>query len=462
MSDTQARTRAGDVAAHGGTAPAADVEARSTQARETLAQIPLAYWLFVATLLLSVFSGNWGRLGLPIGLDRILLPAAFALLLLDPWSKGRPMAAVHWVMLAFAVLATCSLVLLGTIDSASVFALLDRVYLPLLFFAVAPIFVVGEARRTYFLRAFALFGLYLAVTSIAETFEIAALVHPGYILDAKHALEASGTGEVPRAGGPMLASEGTGMLTAMCAVIAAFVAARERGGWRIIATLTVPLCLFAAFLSMTRSVWLGTALGIAAAVLLQRRLWRWIPLMAVAAVAALVLGAALLPGLAEIAMDRGSTSRSVYDRFNTNAAGVRIVQELPLTGIGWGEFIRTGPSWVRQSDAYPLTSVNIEIHNVFLSRAAELGLPAAALFVLCIVLGPLTALYCARAPQVRGWRSLLAALACIWLVPSMLSPVPYPLPTFLMWTVAGIVYGMSDTSSSAHTDRSPAGRPACP
>lgn len=410
--------------------------------------VPLHFWLFVAALVLNMFAGSWDRMGLPIGPDRLLFPAAFVLALLDRRTRFRPLTAVHWFMVVFTALTGFSLLFLGRIDSMSLFALADRVVMPFLLFGFAPLIVDSPLRRVILLRATALLGLYLGVTSIAETFEITALVQPGYILEAKAALAAEGTGEVPRAGGPMLAAEGNGMANAMCAMLGAHVMLRDRGAWRVAGAVAVPLGLIGAFLSMTRSVWLGAALGIVGIVLTQRSLWRWVPVAVAGGLALIVAGAVFFPRLVEIALDRGGTSRSVYDRFNTNAAALRILSENPLTGIGWAEFNRSGQAWVRQSDLYPLTSVDIEIHNVFLSRAAELGLPAAAVFVLCVVLGPLAAVARARTPYLSPWRTTLLALLCVWIVPSMLSPNPYTLPNFLLWTFSGVVFGMTARSDA--------------
>lgn len=411
-------------------------------APETLRTVPLYYWCFLLALVLNVFSGSWEHLNLPVGPDRLLFPAAFVLLALHPGRARVRFRGVHGLMLLFGGIAAVSLLFLGTIDTASIFGIIDRVWMPFLLFAAAPLFLSTPVRRLFFLRAMTLLGLYLGVTSIAEMFQISPLVVPRYILEAHQALVSANTGEPPRAGGPMLASEGNGMANAMCAVLAALLATRSRGGWRVLAVVVVPICLIGAFLSMTRSVWLGAALGIVLVLVTHRPLWRWIPPLFVLGGLAAAIGAAAFPQLAETAVSRGSTSRSVYDRFNTNIAGLRIVEELPLTGIGWGEFLRTGTEWVRQSPTYPLTSVDIEIHNVFLSRAAELGLPAAALFVLIVVLGPVRSLFGRRSAAVVPWRAAFIAVFTVWLVPCFLSPNPYTFPNFLMWTLAGLVFAL--------------------
>jgi hypothetical protein len=158
---------------------------------------------------------------------------------------------------------------------------------------------------------------------------------------------------------------------------------------------------------------------------------------AVAALAGLLM---LVPGMAPTLIERLTTERSVFDRQNTNAAALRAIAAHPLDGIGWVRFLREGTDWVRQADGYPVTNVDIEIHNVVLSRAAELGLIGAALWVWCVVAGPGMALL-RRSPDrdLGDWRLVFLGYACVWGVCIMVSPVPYVLPNNLLWLMAGFL-----------------------
>jgi O-antigen ligase len=246
-----------------------------------------------------------------------------------------------------------------------------------------------------------------------------------------------------RARGPFVASEAMGMACSACAFAGAVAFARWRGAWRGLATLAVTLGGAGVLMSLTRSVWVGTLLGVVLAMLRTPRLRRRLPVV-LAGLAVVVLALlAVVPGLSDNVSGRIGTTRSVQDRQNTNAAALRIVEQEPLTGIGWSKFLDEAPDWVRQADSYPVTNVAIEVHNVVLSRAAELGLPGAALFVLCILFGPWRALVQRRRPgagadDLLGWWSISAGVTAVWSVTIMLSPTPYPLPNSLVWLLAGI------------------------
>jgi putative inorganic carbon (hco3(-)) transporter len=193
-------------------------------------------------------------------------------------------------------------------------------------------------------------------------------------------------------------------------------------------------------LTLTRSVWLGTLVGLVAAAVVTPSLRRRLPVL-LAGGAALV-GAVLMavPSLAQLVVERLTTERSVFDRANTNAAALRMIADKPIDGVGWMRFESLSADWVRQSDNYPVTQVAIEVHNVVLSRAAELGVVGAALWVACILAGPVRAvLHQPRASDLTDWRLVLIAFGSLWAVTIMVSPVPYQLPNNLLWLIAGMV-----------------------
>lgn len=407
---------------------------------ESMRQVPVGVWLFLAAFACNVLSGQSHQIGLPISLDRLLFPAAFLLTLLDPRRAPLRTDWLHVAMTAFVLLSATSWVFHGgTSDTTSAFGLLDRILMPFLLFTLAPVVLATPVRRRLFLVTLTVVGAYLAVTMIAETVRLDALVFPRFIVDAKAASLASG--EPARAGGPFLSGEAGGMAVAMCgvgALLLAVLGRRERRPALVVGT----LCLAATVGSLTRSVWLGTFLAVASVLVTRRELRRFIPAALIGLLTALTLGAALFPDVAANVVDRVTTSRSLYDRDNTNVGALRAIAEHPLLGIGWGQFLTHGTEWVRQADSYPLTTVDIEIHNVFLSRLAELGVPVGLVFIGVVLAGPVRA-FLRPTTLPDHWRAAAGAIFVIWVVPSMTSPIPYPFPNFVMWTVTGVLYAHS-------------------
>ncbi len=412
--------------------------AEPAPAVERLREVPASFWCFLGALLYNVFAGQSARLGLPIGLDRVLFPAAFVLAFLDVRLPRPRLRLVHGLMAAFVCVAGLSAFWWGTLAQPDGFyALLDRVLLPFLLFACAPLFLGSALQRLLFLRGLTMLGAYLAVIAVAQTVGASALLWPRYI----DAVPVAPDGDTFRAGGPFLSGEANGMALAMCAIAAFLLVRLDRGGWRATGLLIGVAATASSILSMTRAVWVGVALAAVLVIAVDRRLWRWIPAMLAASAAVLAVGAALLPGVVEAATERGGTARSLHDRANTNAAAVRLIEDEPLVGIGWGRFIDVGRDWVRQADTYPLTSVNIEVHNVVLSRAVELGIPAAALYAACLAAGPGLALVVAhRRQRTDPWYAAALAASVVWLVPAMTSPNPYPFPAFVAFTITGCLY----------------------
>lgn len=403
---------------------------------------PAYLWFLLATLVLNIFSGTASdALGLPISPDRLTLAAGLGLLVLDPWAWRRTplrVRPVHVAMVALVLLATWSALSTGSLfTSLGIFALADRLVVPFILFAVAPVVFCTPQRRDLLLQTLTLLGLYLAVTAVLERVA-PGLVRPQFIVDPSLGIQAT------RSRGPFLASEALGLVLVFCGFAAAFLSSRRAGLWRVLSLATAALCVVGVLLTLTRSIWLGAVVGVVVACLQERRLRRLLPLMVVAGTVLVVALLAAVPSLSTAVTERVETTRSLDDRRNVNAAALRIVEEAPLTGVGWARFIEVSGEYVRQSADYPVTTIDIEVHNVPLGRAAEIGLPGALLWLLCVALAPLKAVLL-RVPRrhadgdLPGWRLVLTGGAATWGVAILLSPVPYPLPNYLVFLLAGIV-----------------------
>lgn len=441
-------------------AAAAEVVRTDTSGREGM---PAYVWFLTLFIPVTMLSGRYDDVGLPVPVDRLLFAAGVGLLLLTPeaWRLLR-FTWIHALLLAATAAVVVSAATAGTLtESGPAFALLDRYVVPFTLFAVAPVVWRTPARRDLLLKVLLTMGVYLGTTGILE-FVAPQLVFPRYIVDESVGIQFG------RARGPFVASEAMGLVLVMTGTACAVAAARFRGGWRLLALVGVLTCVVSVTLTLTRSVWLVTVLTMVFVFVADRRVrLPMIGLLAAAAVAGSVLLAAA-PTLAESFTERATTSRSLYDRANTNAAALRIVADQPLTGLGWQRFTRDGVDYVRQADDYPITTVRIEVHNVPLSRAAETGLPAALVYVAAVLASLVVPLLRRGAGDLEGWRLVATSGVIAWGVAAMLSPVPYPTANYLVWLLAGLVAAPLVLRSPAaagarrRTAAQPAGRPFRP
>ena len=405
-----------------------------------LATVASATLLFTGVLMMQIFSGNWQYLGLPIGLDRLLFAAAVLALARDWFGRrllGLPirLTAAHGLLMVLMTWATLSALFAGTLTTTNgFFSLLDRLGLiPFFAYFLAPrLFGVASQRRTLLLGLVAV-GAYLGVTSFAEGLGIDPLVFPGYILDDTLGIHTD------RARGPFLEAVAMGFGLLTCAV-AALVAAHEwrsRTGRRLAIAVAV-LCALGTVFTLTRAVWLGGVLAVLATAVVTPVLRRWIVPAAAAGVLLVVVLLALVPGLSASVGERAGSQRPLWDRYNSNVAALNIVQAEPLTGVGWQRFPEVSGEWTEQASDYPVTGVGIEVHNVFLSHASELGLPGATLYLCAWLAAVVPPIFARGGPPHRPWRRALVAIAVVWLVVASFGPLSYAFANTALWLFAGI------------------------
>jgi putative inorganic carbon (hco3(-)) transporter len=403
----------------------------------------LPAWLFSAAIALTLFSGNWRQLGLPglVSPDRLLLIAGFiALLFKDPALGQRPylrLTPTHAVLLVVAAFAICSAVAAGTIgERATIFPLVDRFGLvPFSLFLVGPIAFAEEGQRRILLRTFLAIGAYLGVTALFQGLGIRALVFPRYIIDLSAEVQ---TG---RARGPFLDAAINGVALFYCAVAAMLAYVTEPRPWlKRLAVAIAALCLFDLIFTQERSVWLGAVAAIlcaaAAAPALRRRLLIAGPVALVALVAAFLF----IPGLYAQTSERIGDQRTEWDRLNLNKAAENMVVARPLFGFGLGTFQDRSEPYFEQNPSFPLTNTTGELHNVFLSSAAELGLVGSSIWLLGLVLAIGGGIVVRGPPQLFPWRIGLIAVAVMWLIVANLVPMVQAFPNQVLWLWAGVVW----------------------
>lgn len=199
-------------------------------------------------------------------------------------------------------------------------------------------------------------------------------------------------------------------------------------------------------LSYTRAAWIGLAMAVALVLLLGIRQRRVLPRAGLATLAVAALGAAMLyPTLmARVAADYASggsdpTDATLDERFLLIRIALNVIQSHPLIGVGPGAYAHVFKGYTGDIEAHWLFTV----HNEFLLRAAETGIPGALAFVALLVVAVRTALRLVRADATLlgtaalGWVGALAAL--VW----QMNWVPWSGFAYnaMFWLVLGLMDG---------------------
>jgi O-antigen ligase len=395
--------------------------------------------LFALALAGTVVSGNAGQLGLPLSPDRLLVVAGLASLVLGlavrpPRDDVRRLRAVDCLLLATAAVGVVSAVAARSLDdSVALFGLLDRLgIVPFLGFVLADRLFGTERDRLLLVKVMVGVGAYLAATALAEAAGLRSLVFPRYILD-----ESIGT-HVDRARGPFLEAAANGLALFQCGVAAVIGAQAFATRLTRFASAAVAVgCAVGVVATVTRAAWLGAAVGALVGLLLDPRGRRRLPALAAAGVVVVGLSLVAVPGLGDQASGRSDAERPVWDRLNTNAAAVRVVEDHPLTGVGWGRFESVSPEYLRQADDRPLTGARIGVHNVLLSHAAELGLLGATVWAAAVAAAVGAAWRWGRALDPM-WRAGAMAIVANWVVVGMFGPLSYAFANLTVWLWLGL------------------------
>lgn len=339
--------------------------------------------LAIIAILLEVFSGNWGLMSIPVPLDRVFFGITLCSLVLkgarNVSARRLVVRPVHIALLCATTWAVCSAIIAGTIEgSLGFYALVDRFgIVPFIWFLLAPVLFGTARQRRLLIGALVGLGLYLGLTGTLEGLHLYRFIFPHYIAEPNVGIQWG------RARGPILESTGDGFCTFVGGTAAAVGLKLWKTTWvRGVCLAALALDLATLFFTLTRSVWIGALSGIIVAMLLSRRSRRvLIPGLVVGAV---VVGVTLAasPTLRTDVVGRAESQSPVWDRQNTDLAALRILTDMPLSGVGWENFINVAPNYMVQQPGYPLSGFGIEVHNVFLSHAAELGIPGLLLWLM--------------------------------------------------------------------------------
>jgi O-antigen ligase len=149
-------------------------------------------------------------------------------------------------------------------------------------------------------------------------------------------------------------------------------------GRRIWPALMMPALLVALAVTLSRNAYVGAAVGVT--ILLLLRDFRLVALLPVAAIAFVMFAPDPVADRAYSVFDLNDPTNR--DRVAMAQAGVTMIEEEPLTGVGPHMVARVYPQY-RTNDA---VDVDVQhLHNVPLHIAAERGLPALLLWIWFVV-----------------------------------------------------------------------------
>jgi hypothetical protein len=118
-----------------------------------------------------------------------------------------------------------------------------------------------------------------------------------------------------------------------------------------------------------------------------------------------------------------------------------MIQARPLFGFGWDTFAKDGLPYFRQASSYPMVGYGIQLHDVYLSNAVELGLIGFTLWLLAQIMAFGSALTGRAPPELRPWKIALVALIVFSAVVAVLDPLAQNYAELLLWTWAGVIVG---------------------
>jgi O-antigen ligase len=411
---------------------------------------------------------------LPLTLDRIwigLLIAMFVVQWKLGWTHPKPFARVDLVLLGFLALLTASTLVVGATDKAAtggspLWHLVIAYVFPTVLYFVARQSALTESSVVMVHGFLALFGIYLGVTGVAEMSGQWAFVFPGYIADPDVGLHYG------RARGPMVQSVSFGLYLGISVVATLLWMMRFGRAGKLMLMLLVPLELAAVGLTLTRSVWLGTALAllVLAALMLQGTWRRGVVFGAVAAASLLV--ATRLENITGFAREGTAhdTRTSAESRASFAYVSWKMFQDRPVLGFGFGQFPEAKLPYLDDRS----TDLNLEQirplahHNTYLCLLVELGLVGLVLYMTLLGLWVRSAWLLYREPRrpawVRAHGMLVLAALSTYAVQMMFHDVSYTsVDNALVYLLAGIAVGLNHggnesrrTDSGRASDRSSA------
>lgn len=317
--------------------------------------------LLVLLVVQYIFWRRWGLADpKPIGKPEILLLAFVGLLVFSTFSadwQARNYQPLSWLIISYLMPATV--------------------------YWIARQANYSERAVLAMFGCFAVFGVYLALTALAEHFEAWRLVFPPYIATTAAQADAEFVG---RARGPLLNPIANGVLLATCLGSAILWWPRLHRAQQLLLMAIVLLFLAALYCTLTRSVWMGGVLALALAIGLSLP-WNWrLPLLVGGLLVAVLVTATQWENLMAFKRDKALGAEKTAESVELRPIMARIAWlmflDRPIFGCGYAQYGPEHRNYLPdRSTDLPLERARGYIpHNVVFSLLTETGLVGLGLF----------------------------------------------------------------------------------
>ncbi|MBI3839998.1 MAG: O-antigen ligase family protein [Planctomycetia bacterium] len=396
---------------------------------------------------------------LPLTLDRVLLVVLLVQYLIYRHlglTDAKPLSKTDIVLGSFIIL-----LLLSTFahdwqvrQSRPLSQVVLFYLMPLALYWVARQATVSERAIARIVGSLAVFGVYLAVTAIAETHEIWWAVFPAYIGSDEHPMF------LGRGRGPFLNPISCGFFQSigLCATLLWWPRLNRPG--KLLLLLFVPLFAWGIYGALTRSVWMGAVAGIMALIGLSMPRNLRVPVVAgmilVATVVTVTKWESILTYKRDKELSAELTAESAELRPIMATVAWLMFVDHPLVGCGYGQYPEVQGIYLsdRTTDQV-LEKVRPYVqHNIFLSLLTETGLLGMGLFIALLALWFKNAWSLWRNEQlplsVRQCGLLLIVTIAIYLPNGMFHDTSLAsMINMIVFFLAGVTTGLATSASIA-------------
>jgi O-antigen ligase len=420
----------------------------------------LAVMLAAACFSVEFFKITLGPV--PLTADRILLVALVGQYLLwrrFGWADPKPLGKPELLLCLFT-----AMMVVGTFATDYTYLNYQPVSWLILYYLM-PFCVYWISRQAEYNEknvsalfiCLTVFGAYLAVTSLAEYFEIWSLVFPRYIADNASLSTAEFVG---RARGPFLNPISNGIVLSVCLGAALMIWPRLSRPGQLLMLALYALLFAAIYATMTRSVWMTGALTLAI-VAGAAIPWNWrLPILVGGMLLAVVIGVTQWDRLASFKRDRDLDADKTAESVELRPVMARIAWNMfldrPLFGCGYSQYKLEHPNYLsdRSTELVLEKARGYIPHNVVFSLLTETGLFGLGLFLAIVALWARDAwrLWCSKtAPLAVRQQGLLliAALATYFLNGMFHDVSAVPMGNMTLFFIAGVTAGLRPWAAPA-------------